>query len=66
MAASTHDSGQNKRLQWSGVTGRVLMESQLTPPTEPYRSGIHTTHGRHGNCRISKTRRKAVLILGAT
>ena len=39
MAASTHDSGQNKRLQWSGVTGRVLMESQLTPPTEPKRSG---------------------------
>ncbi len=35
MAASTHDLGQNKRLQWSGVTGRVLMESQLTPPTEP-------------------------------
>ncbi len=24
---------------WSGVTGRVLMESQLTPPTEPWRSG---------------------------
>jgi hypothetical protein len=33
----------NKRLQWSGGTGRVRMESQLPPPTEPcrYAQEIH-------------------------
>ena len=44
MAKFTHDSGQNKRLQWSGVTGRVLMESQLTPPTEPCRYPTEASH----------------------
>jgi len=44
-----HPTSANKRLQWSGVTGRVRMANPLPPPTEPNRSRAkeHLLSGKH-------------------